>query len=1210
MAQAVPEASYSPLTPVPVPADPVPAAKPRRRWIGRLALLFLGVVTAAVWFAPLIVAQTSLKQRVPKLLFPLFPGAVEVGSASLNWLRPVVVDNLRAEDADGHPFLEIKQFSTSEPLWKLVLSQANLGRLILTEPTVILEFRPHGSNLEDVIASLLSGPPSSRPASDFELMIQDAELVLDHKVASLTSTITPVSLLLACRRGQVEELEFTVGHVPSNDEASLEPPTDWIAFRYGNEPTLDGVAMTPGTKHVRLKMEAFRLEKLLPALARFESAAELAGTLDVDASSQFHLEESAADWTEREWNWDGRVTLREFVLAGMSRLKRDRVSLATTSVAGRLAASQGRLSMDRFQIQTEVGELTATGDIPLAGLKTLSPVATMRTILGEQDYLIRGHVDLQKLAALLPNTLRVREGIEITAGRLDVNLKSEAAGDLRNWSAEATVDHLKARNNDEVVQWNEPLKLTLQAHRAEGLVTVDQVSCQSDFFSLTGSGTMTAAKFTATGDLTRLEENLQRFVDFGLERLAGKIKSHGEIRRTRADQVAMEGTVQLDDFEWNLSQQSVWQEPRLVLAVQAVAETTDEISVKRIESGNLKLTAGTDTLVSTLQRDVDLSATEITWPIEATLVGDLRNWQNRLRPFIAVKGWQAQGTANLQTTATIDHGQIELTQFTGSITDLDLKGPEWLIKEPQLKFDTTGVWSNGRREWASPQTTLTGTALSCRLTDLLLTLKPDGQLERVTGEAVYRGDLNKLARWKNLAVAHPAYHMQGNLEGHAHLAEKDSVITVDSETTVTKLILYDYEAPAGSQPKWVTLWQEPEMKLIARGAYNLAQDQLQIDSAAVQTSGLSIQLHGSLAQLSTAHDADLQGELTYDWDLVEQRMSDKLRKSLVLKGKHVRPFWLKGSLTSLVTPATVPVPELPVASAVVERNLTGQAGIGWDAALVEGLEVGATEISARLDRGVCQFAPIETTIAGGKLHLTPQIRFDRTPAIVIIPAEKILDQVKLTPQLCNTWMKYVTPMLVDATQIDGKFSVDITGCALPVTAPMTGEMAGALEVHQVQVRPGGVALQVIGMFDQIKALIQRTPLGVGPRDRIWMEMPEQAIPFKLVGGRVYHQNVTFIIGDGQVQSSGSVGMDETIDYVLLIPIRDEWAKDQKLLGGLKGKTIRIPVQGTLSRPQIDSRILGELAAQIGGTALQDVLEDKVDELFKGKLKKFLPGQNQ
>lgn len=1188
------------------PASSKPSAKPRGRWAMRLLMIGGCCLGLAIWFAPMIVAETALKQQVPRLLFPLYPGTVEIGSASLGWLQPVVVHDLRAEDAEGNPFLEVKEFSTSEPLWKLAVSQANLGRLILVEPKVAVAFRPDGSNLEDILEKMMSGPPSSAPPADFELEVKDATLTLDHKVASLSSTISPVSLVMQLKRGAVEEFETTIGEVPSADEPSLQPPTNWLAFRFGNEPTQDGVAMAPGSKHIRLKATAWSLEPLRPALARFEPDSELSGEIDADIRSQVNLAELQTDWTTSEWSWDGRVTARKLVLAGLSMLNKDRVQLETTSLAGRLAAQQGRLSMDQAQLETEFGEVTASGDISLAGLGTAAAINSVQSILGDQDYVIHGHLDLQRLAALLPSTLRIHEGTEITGGRVDVNLKSESSqGDSRSWTADATLDGLSGRNHGAAIALEQPLQLAMQAHRTGDAITVDKVNCQSDFLNLTGRGTLTDAQFSATGDLTRLEETLQRFIDLGLARIAGKIKVQGQIQRGDNDHVSLATVVQLDGFRWDLSKTTSWQEPQLILNVEATAETESGTSIKSLDSAELKLSSGHDTLVATLQQPVDFHSADRRWPITATLQGDMHTWQNRLSPFVAFPGWQLGGTALIDVAATADSKSIEVGHLNANVTNLDARHPDWWIKEPQVKLETAGHWSIAQSEWNAKQTTLTATAIACRINELVVGLKPDGQVERVTGDAAYRGDLDKLSRWKNQALERPSYHVMGTFEGRTHLIEQDSVISLDLDATVTKLVFADLETLPNQQLHWVALWREPELHIIGKGRYDIATDQLQMENAAVEADGLALNVHGSLAQLSTTQLIDIKGELDYDWAIVGQRMGDSLKNKVQLTGKQKRPLALKGSLTSLANAGGTG----SNGGALGAVDIAGNAAVGWDSAVIEGLNIGATDISARLEKGVCQFSPIETTVADGKLHLTPQVRFDRSPALLLLPAEKVIDRVQITPQLCDSWLKYVAPLMADATQIDGQFSLDVNGGTLPIAAPMSGEMAASLGVHHVQVRPGGAALQVMGMVDQIKSLIQRKPVGNGPRDRIWMQMPEQSIPFKLTGGRVYHQGVTFKIGDGIVQSSGSVGMDETIDLVLQIPILDEWANDQKLLAGLKGKTLKIPVRGSLSRPQFDSRVLTELATQIGGTALEGAIEDKLDDLFKKKLNKFLPGQD-
>ena len=117
-----------------------PASLPEKpKWKARCFALFvmlLGSLVGVTWFGPNIVAATALKQRVPKLLFPSFPGTVELGETSLGWLSPVVIRDLKATDDQGQPLLEVREFSTSETLWTLATRASDLGRLKLVEPVV------------------------------------------------------------------------------------------------------------------------------------------------------------------------------------------------------------------------------------------------------------------------------------------------------------------------------------------------------------------------------------------------------------------------------------------------------------------------------------------------------------------------------------------------------------------------------------------------------------------------------------------------------------------------------------------------------------------------------------------------------------------------------------------------------------------------------------------------------------------------------------------------------------------------------------------------------------------------------------------------------------------------------------------------------------------------------------------------------------------
>ncbi len=1213
--------------------------------------LLLAMLATTVWFAPAIVAKTELRQRIPGLIFPTYPGKVVVGETSISWFSPIIVKGLRAEDETGHTLLDAKEFSTVETLWTLATRQTNLGRMRLVDPVISVTIRPDGSNLEDVYAKFMTGPASTVPIPAFEFEMVNARIELAHKSASRQSTITPVSLVLASTKGGVDDIQITVGDVPDSDASKSAEPnavaSDWLAIRFGNKPSDDAAATTTDAQHVRLKARGWNLDKLLPALARFEPTAELAGQFDADVKASLRSTAAAFDWT-----WNGDVSLRELAVSGLAALKQDKVALEAITAGGRFTSQGGRLSMVDAKLTTDVGELTATGDIPLAGLTSSAGLNAVQSIVGEEDFQLNGQVDLKRLAALLPQTLRVREGTQITAGRVDVSLTGEESAGLRQWKGNATLAGLSAVNQGESIAWKTPFKTAFQAHRQDGAIIVDQLTCQSDFLQVSGSGTLTDAHFTASGDLNKLEQNLERFVDLGLEKIAGRLKVDGSIKREGADRASLVAAVNLDNFQWNVSADNVWNEDHLELIATAGAVTDGGTTIKRVEAASLKLTSGGDSLTAKLLAGVDFSAASTatdavaTWPVTATLTGGMGTWQNRLKPFFVLKGWQLGGEAQIDATGAAGAKQINLEHLAINIEQLQARGLDWFVQEPQLKLETAGVWKVAEMEWSSPQSTLVASAVSCRIDNLAVALTKAGGLAKLEGDAAYRADLDKLSRWKNQAIERPAYHLVGALNGSANVTatEGGTLMTADLDANVEKLVIAGLTEVAGEQPRWVALWREPKLHLTSKGTYSSTRDDLKLDSASVTADGLSVATQGTMQKLSTSQQLDLTGEVAYDWEVLVQRFGAQLGKDIQLTGKDKRTFAAKGSLASLSSlsatasatgaianagasgsakvpttkvsfandPASLAATPAATASGASEMSdLSGQAGLGWQSAVVYGLTAGPGDVSAKLDKGICLLTVPEMTVNEGKLRFSPQVRLDQSPAMIVLTQEKVIDQVRLSPELCGSWLKFVMPLLADAAQVEGKFSVDLAGGTLPLLSPSTGEFSGAIGVHSAQVRPGPLTMQLIGMIDQIRSVLRQRAATGPQRERVLMEMPEQSVGFKLADGRMHHQGLTFQFQDVTLRTSGSVGMDETLNLIAEIPVPDEWVAGKKLLAGFKGKSIRIPIGGTLKQPRPDSRVLGELTKQMGGSALEGLLQDKlggaIDKPLDGQLEKKLEG---
>ena len=73
-----------------------------------------------------------------------------------------------------------------------------------------------------------------------------------------------------------------------------------------------------------------------------------------------------------------------------------------------------------------------------------------------------------------------------------------------------------------------------------------------------------------------------------------------------------------------------------------------------------------------------------------------------------------------------------------------------------------------------------------------------------------------------------------------------------------------------------------------------------------------------------------------------------------------------------------------------------------------------------------------------------------------------------------------------------------------------------------------------------------------------------------------------------------MGFDESLAIMAEVPIRDEWVANKKYLSSLRGTVIQIPMQGTLSKPRLDNRMLRDLSTRMVGGAARGVLQDEVN----------------
>jgi translocation and assembly module TamB len=236
----------------------------------------------------------------------------------------------------------------------------------------------------------------------------------------------------------------------------------------------------------------------------------------------------------------------------------------------------------------------------------------------------------------------------------------------------------------------------------------------------------------------------------------------------------------------------------------------------------------------------------------------------------------------------------------------------------------------------------------------------------------------------------------------------------------------------------------------------------------------------------------------------------------------------------------------------------------------------------------------------------------------------VIQNVRLSPELCDDWIKFVAPLLAGVTRAEGKFSVDLDGAKVPLTEPTKGTVGGVMTIHTAEIGPGPLGQHYLNLAKQVKDIAEGNYAGVGnllgigaapatnpaenpatASNRGVLILPQQQVKFEMIDGRVHHQGLQMTVKDVVITTRGSVGLDQTMELVAEIPIQEAWLKQNKALAGLKGQMLQVPIRGTLTQPLPDLRGIANLTKDLAKNAASGLIQDRASK----EINKFFPGLN-
>jgi hypothetical protein len=177
---------------------------------------------------------------------------------------------------------------------------------------------------------------------------------------------------------------------------------------------------------------------------------------------------------------------------------------------------------------------------------------------------------------------------------------------------------------------------------------------------------------------------------------------------------------------------------------------------------------------------------------------------------------------------------------------------------------------------------------------------------------------------------------------------------------------------------------------------------------------------------------------------------------------------------------------------------------------------------------------------------------------------------------------------------------------------------GLVTLNEVTVGAGPMGMKILEAVESIRMMLK--PMSEGePKDRsVWMKLDQQQVPFAIANGRVFHENMRITMKDLTLKTSGSVGLDQSLQMVAEIPIAEDWIKGEAWMASLKGETIKIPITGTVTNPKLDMQAIKQLSMSLvqrtAAAKLNGVVGEQTERLQSkvggeiNKLKDNLGGQ--
>lgn len=1113
-------------------ANGPPPPPKRRRWRRRLVLVAAGLLALLLLLvaaAPFALSTPAGRGLVLSLANARLAGTIDVQSLSLSWFGHNELRELRVLDPQGREVLSVARVSLSRSLLGLATGPYTLGEAAIDSPRATLYVDANNDiSLVQALRFKGAAPPPAEseagppPGLRGALRLRDGALKL----------VRPGGETLEVARISAQADIDTFNKLAGSFELALAEGGALAAEARIQNLFRDGrLDLEHAEGEVTLKTRGpADLAKITAALApdaAVAGAVELsihgrasAGELNADlrASATRLIARRAEGASPLNASLTGRIRRQGESLAGEADLAGD---AGTIQLAATYRPSQSAIAVGVDQVLAAI----------LNGEPLDAPEFTLEA---------SGALDLVKLDRALPGLLPLREGQRLTAGEVRIERVAVRGGKQPAASGAVELRNVAGVQDGQQIRL-EPIALSVDAALEPGRgVQVRRAEMKSSFARLEAAGDPSALRADFDADLARLHRELGQFVDLSSVQLAGQLRGSLDVKRSEAERV---------DASLSASGSQI----RI-----AGGDRTFALARGTLESrGGLRMPGGKPALVEVSKADLnlddrvqlaaggsfDLATQGFSVTVEMSR-GDLGYAAERAAaigvPELARYGGSVALTARAERRAA-----GEPIQGDGSLlaSDLTADGASLIDGDAQLGWSGVSFAPDGKTAAVASASLVSSAA---RIDASTIHWRTGGTIE-ASADVRASADLAKtFAAVARVAKLDSPPRVGGKLSLELKAASGGGRVTLTGAGGVDELAV-----GAGEQTV-----REARVDLGFGATLDSSADRLQLERASVRSGPLTADASGTIEKLGG--DAVLALKCRYDaqWKelttLLHELAPDTV-EVVALDGRSEAGFEVRGPLrTAGARPGF--------------RGVSTEVPVSWSTAQLLGVELGAATLKPALKGGRLTLPPTSISAAEGKINLAGALDLAPDDPTLLIDGElRLLEGVKVTPLLGSSLLSRINPIFLHMTEVEGSVFLNVAKLRAPLGASLNrqGSGAGRLDLRNVKMRPGGPLAELLELG------------GLGASEKYTVEFGK--LDFRLRDGRVEYQDFRVKFPQSfDLRFSGSVGLDDTLDLLVSIPVRPALLKrlgvsesTLQFLRNFEKARIEVPLAGTREQPRID-----------------------------------------